>query len=90
MFTFEAESTEMAIRAAVEAAARLRARLLARLEPWRSERHPLAVGSGIAFGPVTMGEVGIGPSTSTVVTGATVNLASRLCDVAHEFLGEVS
>ncbi len=54
---------------------------------WQQTGHPLAVGVGVATGPVTVGIVGGEGRLEYAAVGPAVNLASRLCEEAGH--GEV-
>jgi class 3 adenylate cyclase len=49
---------------------------------WRESGQPLAVGVGVATGPVTVGIVGGAGRLEYAAVGSAVNLASRLCEEA--------
>jgi class 3 adenylate cyclase len=51
---------------------------------WRRRGHDVGCGMGIAYGYATVGPVGFDGRTDYTALGPTVNLASRLCDLAAD------
>ena len=67
----------------------LRSAMLAEVERWNGERRAaslpaLAIGVGIHYGPVTMGDVGGSMRFEFAVIGDTVNVASRLEEMTRK------
>jgi adenylate cyclase len=52
------------------------------VDRWRSEAHELGYGIGLAFGPATLGVVGLDGRFDYTALGVVVNLAARLCSDA--------
>ncbi len=73
------EPSLRAVRMAIEMRAEI-ARLTAK---WRSQGHELGFGIGIAHGFATLGCIGFEGRFQYSATGTVANLASRLCDEAH-------
>ena len=72
---------------AVEMAVALRAPMHEVVMGWRRRGFDLGCGMGIAYGYATIGPVGFDERTDYTALGPTVNLASRLCDMAEH--GEI-
>jgi class 3 adenylate cyclase len=51
---------------------------------WKHMGHRLGFGMGVALGYATVGMVGSGGRFDYTASGTAINLASRLCDEAHD------
>jgi adenylate cyclase len=69
---------------AVQMALAMRDRLSELSRKWRSERHELGFGVGIAYGYATLGAIGFEGRSEYSATGTVVNLAARLCAEARD------
>jgi adenylate cyclase len=69
---------------AVRMALEIRDRMTDLIESWRKRGHELGCGIGIAFGFATVGEMGFEGRRDYGAIGSVCNLASRLCDEAHD------
>ncbi len=72
---------------AVEMAVRVRSSMQGLVDHWRRRGFGLGCGMGIAYGYATIGPVGFAERRDYTPLGPTVNLASRLCDLAAD--GEI-
>jgi class 3 adenylate cyclase len=68
-------------------AVRLREPMTELVSHWRRRGFDLGCGMGIAYGYATIGPVGFEGRRDYTALGPTVNLASRLCDLATD--GEI-
>jgi adenylate cyclase len=78
---------EDAAGTAVQMAVELGTQMSAVVAGWRRRGFDLGCGMGIAFGYATIGPVGFDERTDYTALGPTVNLASRLCNMASD--GEI-
>ena len=78
---------EDAAGTAVRMAVELGAQMSTVVAGWRRRGFDLGCGMGIAFGYATIGPVGFDERTDYTALGPTVNLASRLCNMASD--GEI-
>ena len=78
---------EDAAGVAVQMAVELGAQMSTVVAGWRRRGFDLGCGMGIAFGYATIGPVGFDERTDYTALGPTVNLASRLCNMASD--GEI-
>jgi adenylate cyclase len=69
---------------AVKLALTLRARMAALSAEWRQRGYDLGFGIGVASGYATLGCIGFAGRFHYGAIGSIVNLASRLCDEAHD------
>jgi class 3 adenylate cyclase len=69
---------------AVQMAVAMRSRLSELSSKWRSERHELGFGVGIAYGYATLGAIGFEDRSEYTAIGTVVNLAARLCAEARD------
>lgn len=69
---------------AVRMALEIRERMTELIESFRRRGHELGCGTGIAFGYATVGEMGFEGRRDYGAIGSVCNLASRLCDEAHD------
>jgi CheY-like chemotaxis protein len=69
---------------AVRMALAIRDGMTGLIESWRKRGHELGCGIGIAFGFATVGEMGFEGRRDYGAIGSVCNLASRLCDEAHD------
>jgi CheY-like chemotaxis protein len=69
---------------AVRMALSIRERMTDLIDSWRKRGHELGCGIGVAFGFATVGEMGFEGRRDYGAIGSVCNLASRLCDEAHD------
>jgi CheY-like chemotaxis protein len=62
----------------------IRDRMTDLIERWRKRGHELGCGVGIAYGFASVGEMGFERRRDYGAIGSVCNLASRLCDEAHD------
>lgn len=71
-------------RKAVQLAVDLQAAVQLLARGWSAKGYAMGFGVGIAMGPATVGTIGYEGRLDYTAVGSTVNLASRLCDLARD------